>query len=311
MKCLLTYEDLKKNEKYYSKSGLHFLHPKLEGLKIFPYSQDQQNQEAQKLAGKISIQGVQPKLSARLNIKENKFELVERGGTFIMKPQTANYPELPQNEDLTMHLAALAGIEVPWHGLIVSQDKSLTYVIKRFDRRGRGKKIAQEDFAQLIGASRTTKYEASMEKVAEVLDFCSFPTIEAIKLFDRIIFSFLVGNEDMHLKNFSLTRAESGKVMLTPAYDFLNSTIAMASESEELALSLNRKRSNFNPTDFISYAISELYMPEAMAKKKIRSMLTCVPVWLQKIESSFLSAKMKKKYSCLVKQRAARLKLGT
>ena len=307
MKCLFTYQELKKPEKNYSLAGLKKLHPKLTHLDIFPYTQDQQIREAQKLAGKMSIQGIQPKISVQLSVKDNSFQVVEKGGTYILKPQTNLYPELPENEDLTMHLAALAGIEVPWHGLLLSQGQVRSYVIKRFDRKGHGEKLSQEDFAQLLGASRITKYEGSMEKVAEILEYCSFPTLEGVKLFQRLIFSFLVGNEDMHLKNFSLITEITNKIRLSPAYDLVNSTIAMANPQEELALSLRDKKKGFKRADFISYAIEDLFIPEKKANKEIEEMIKVIPIWKETIESSFLSKPMKKEYKLLIDKRAKRL----
>lgn len=130
------------------------------------------------------------------------FEIVELGGTFILKPPHPIYDELPQNEDVTMRLAKSVGIEVPFHGMIYNIDDSLTYLIKRFDRLPRGHKVATEDFSQLMGHSRDTKYESSMEKLIPVIEkHCTFPLLEKMKLFRRTLFNFLVGNEDMHLKN--------------------------------------------------------------------------------------------------------------
>ncbi len=124
-----------------------------------------------------------------------------------------------------MTLAEIFGIEVPVHGLVYSKDKSKTYFIKRFDRIGHNQKLAVEDFSQLLGLDRETKYESSMEKVIWVVStYCSFPKIEFVKLFKRTLFNFLVGNEDMHLKNFSLITRQD-RVALSPAYDLLNSTI--------------------------------------------------------------------------------------
>jgi len=307
MKCLLTYEDLKKNEKSYSLQGLRGLNPTLKHLQIFPYTKEHQNREAQKLAGKISIQGVQPKLSVQLALKDEVFKPVDKGGTFIVKPQTSMYPELPENEDLTMHLARIGGIDVPWHGLILCEDQSRSYVIKRFDRKGKGQKVAQEDFAQLMGATRITKYEASMEKVAEILEYCTFPTIEGAKLFQRIIFSFLVGNEDMHLKNFSLLTASNGKIQLTPAYDLLNSTIAMAQPEEELALSLKDKKRGLKRKDFVEYGKTDLFIPEKKLRKQVDEMLSFTSAWVKKIDASFLSLDMKRKYKELLRERTRRL----
>jgi serine/threonine-protein kinase HipA len=198
--CLLTYEQIETN-KMYSPIGLKNLNVRLKNLKPFPFDRFEQTREAQRHAGKISIQGIQPKLSARLSVKNESFELVDKDGDYIIKPQVYDYPELPQNEDLTMHLAQVVGLNVPWHGLIRAKDDSLLYVIKRFDRLTKKKKLPQEDFAQLLGATRSTKYQSSMEKVCETVEeFCSFPTLELENIFKMTLFSFLVGNEDLHLK---------------------------------------------------------------------------------------------------------------
>ena len=186
----------------------------------------------------MSIQGVQPKLSAKLSIKEGKFEIVDTGGKYILKRQHQYIPEMPENEDLTMRLASEIGFATPLHDLIWSKDSTLTYFIKRFDRKGQKDKVAVEDFAQLAGLSRDTKYDYSMEKVAGVINkFCTFPSIEKFLLFKLVIFNYLTGNDDGHLKNFSVI-TEDGKVQLSPCYDLVNTTIEYKKPEEEIALTL-------------------------------------------------------------------------
>ena len=238
-RCLITYEPFE-GDGDYSVSGLKLLDRNVTSLAPLSYTAAEQRQEALERAGKMSIQGVQLKLSAVLRVKAGAFDVVDRNGRFILKPPSLDFPELPENEDLTMRLAAAVGIEVPVHGLVRARDGSLTYFIRRFDREGRSR-VPLEDFAQLSGASRETKYESSMEKVAAVVDrFCTFPAIERVKLFERTFFSFLTGNEDMHLKNFSLI-TRRGRIDLAPAYDLLNSTIALKKPQEEMALPIRGK----------------------------------------------------------------------
>jgi serine/threonine-protein kinase HipA len=254
-RCPITYELC--GEQKYSAQGLKLLSPKLKDLLDFPYNKGDQLKQAMARATKMSIQGVQPKLSARLNVSAGIFEIADQGGTFIIKPQNDLYEELPENEDLTMRLAALAGIEIPLHGMIYSKDGSRSYFIKRFDRLPKKKRVAVEDFAQLTGQTRETKYSSSMEKVAGVLDqFCTFPLIEKQKLFRLTIFNFLCGNEDMHLKNFSLIR-RNGKVEISPSYDLLNTTIAMPNPQEEFALTLAGRKSKITKENLIDYFGSE------------------------------------------------------
>ena len=148
-RCPITYEIITDQENY-SQRGLRLLSPQLKHLNPLGLSADEQRKEAIARVGKMSIQGVQTKLSAQLKIKEGCFEIVDQNGHFILKPQSEYYPELPENEAITMSLATTIGLEVPIHGLVYSKDKSMTYFIKRFDRVGHNKKLALEDFAQLI-----------------------------------------------------------------------------------------------------------------------------------------------------------------
>jgi serine/threonine-protein kinase HipA len=305
-RCPITYELC--GEQKYSAQGLKLLSPKLKDLLDFPYNKGDQLKEAMARATKMSIQGVQPKLSARLNVSAGIFEIADQGGNFIIKPQNDLYEELPENEDLTMRLAALAGIEIPLHGMIYSKDGSRSYFIKRFDRLPKKKRVAVEDFAQLTGQTRETKYSSSMEKVAGVLDqFCTFPLIEKQKLFRLTIFNFLCGNEDMHLKNFSLIR-RSGKVEISPSYDLLNTTIAMPNPQEEFALTLAGRKSKITKENLIDYFGSErLGLTSIIIEKTLQEIENQKLKWYKQIQISFLSEEMKKKYVELMSLRWARI----
>jgi serine/threonine-protein kinase HipA len=305
--CPITYEVINDQEDY-SQRGLRLLAPQLKNLKPLELSAAEQRQEAIALVGKMSVQGVQPKLSAQLKITEQYFELVDKNGHYILKTQSESYPELPENEAITMFLAATIGIEVPVHGLVYAKDKSMTYFIKRFDRVGHTKKMATEDFTQLLGLSRDTKYESSMEQVAKVISsFCSFPKIEFVKLFKLTLFNFLIGNEDMHLKNFSLITRDQ-KITLSPAYDLLNSTIALKNSNEELALPLNGKKNNLKKRDFIEhFAKEKLDLNQNIIAEVIQEIQQAIPDWEKLITKSFLSESMQKKYLDLLAERRQRL----
>jgi serine/threonine-protein kinase HipA len=303
-RCPITYE-LCGDQKYTSK-GLKLLSKSLKHLKDFPYTPKEQIQMAAQFASKLSIQGVQPKLSVILNVKEEVLKIVEKGGRFIIKPPHHLYEEVPQNEDLTMRLAKIVGIEVPFHGMIYNIDGSLSYVIKRFDR-SRTQKIAVEDFTQLLGYSRETKYESSMEKVISVIEkHCTFPVIEKLKLFCLMIFNFLIGNEDMHLKNFTLIRYEN-RVELSPAYDLLNTTIIMKAE-EEIALPIRGKKKRLNRSDFVEYfGMDRLGLSESVIKNELLRFENSLDTWNELIQHSFLSEKMRNLYKQLIKDRWHRL----
>ena len=238
-----------------------------------------------------------------------RFLIVDTGGRYIFKPQTMNYREVPENEDVTMRLAKLIGIDVPLHGLLYSKDDSMTYFIRRFDRVGRNRKIPVEDFAQLSGKNRETKYDSSMEQIISLIErFCTFPAIEKLKLFNLTLFNYLVGNEDMHLKNFSVIR-RGLKVELSPAYDLLNSTIILNSQ-EEIALPLGGKKNNLRRDDFFVYLAKErLELTEKSVVQTVSRILNVFPRWTDLIQKCFLSDSMKTQYIDLLNERFSKLDL--
>ena len=207
-----------------------------------------------------------------------------------------------------MKLAGVVDIETPLHGMIYNIDGSLTYFIKRFDRVSRNQKVGTEDFSQLLGFSRDTKYDSSMEKVVSVLEkHCTFPVLEKIKLFRLVIFNFLVGNEDMHLKNFTLIR-QKDKTELSPAYDLLNTTIVLNSK-EEIALPIRGKKSKLTRSDFFDYFGSErLGLSKQVLEKEFVRFEKAIGSWQELLEKSFMSEKMKNRYRALILTRWERLK---
>ncbi|MGI6310582.1 MAG: HipA domain-containing protein [Bacteroidales bacterium] len=306
-RCPITYNPC--GDKRYSVAGLKLLSTGLLSLKDLEYTAEEQRQEAFNRASRMSIQGIQPKLSARLNIKEEKFEIVDTGGRYILKPQHQFFPEMPENEDLTMKLASEIGLEIPVHGLIWSKDKTLTYFIRRFDRKGQNDKVAVEDFAQLAGLTRDTKYDYSMEEVVDLINkFCTFPAIEKLILFKLVIFNYLTGNDDHHLKNFSII-TEDGKVKLSPCYDLLNTTIEYRKPDEEIALPLKgkKKRLTYNIIEYFGLGRCELTAKSV--DKVLDTISSAIPVWKSLIDSSFLSNGMKEKYLKLLETRLHNLRI--
>jgi serine/threonine-protein kinase HipA len=307
-RCPITYELC--GVRRYSEKGLKMLSPKLSHLKDFNFTAEEQRKEAIERADKMSIQGIQPKLSAILSIKNEIFEIADKGGKFILKPQNADFIQVPENEDLTMRMAALVGIEVPLHGMIYCKDDSLTYFIKRFDRVGKSGKIPVEDFAQLSGQSRDTKYNYSMEKIVDLIDmYCTFPVLEKIKLFRLTLFNYLVGNEDMHLKNFSLI-TEKNVTKISPGYDLLNSTIELSKAAEEIALPLKGKKSNLTKNDLIVYFGKErLSINDQVMDEILNQFKKSIEGWIELIEISFLNDVMKEKYLQLLHSRLTKIGL--
>ncbi|MGD9592864.1 MAG: HipA domain-containing protein [Candidatus Berkiella sp.] len=301
--CPITYEAIPQNQDYSAK-GLKLISPKLTHLAPLPFTTKELQNEAVARADKMSIQGVQPKLSAIINIKQQSFEIVDRGGVYIIKPQSIFYEQTPQNEDVTMRMAKAVGIDVPLHGLIYAKDGELNYFIKRFDRGPRKQKFAMEDFAQLSGLTRDTKYRYSMEKLIPLIEkYTTFPMLEKSELFLRMIFNYIVANEDMHLKNYALVTVE-GKTKLAPAYDFINSSIVLKNAKEEIALTLNGKKRNLTRKDMVDYfALQMLKLSKTIIDEQLEKVSKAKPTWFKLLEICFLNSTLKEKYFQLINKR--------
>ena len=308
-RCPLSYQPLPEGETY-SREGLRRLHPRLERLDVLPWNDADIRREAAERMGKMSIQGVQPKVSLGLRLSEGRFDMVDRNGQYILKPAVVEWPHVPENEDLTMRLADAAGIDVPGHGLIRTTEGTLAFVIRRFDRVGRNERLALEDFAQLSGENRETKYNSSTERLVSVVNtFASFPAPERVKLFRRILFCFLTGNEDAHLKNWSFLTVD-GVTPLSPAYDLLNTWLVLSNPVEELALPLVGKKSNLKRTDFFDYLARErMELNDAVIDLVCRDFVAVFPRWMELIGMSFLPTPLQQEYEALIRERAYRLGL--
>lgn len=309
MRCPLTYENITEPGKRYSSKGLALLSKNLTNLKDFQFTREQQREQTQIMGTTLSIQGVQPKLRVHLNTTEESFEISEKGSTFILKPQNLLWDSLPENEDLTMHLASTAGIDTPLHGLIYCIDGSLAYWIRRFDRPSLKSpnriKIAVEDFAQLNNFPRHNKYESSIENITQIIEkHTTFPLLEKEKLFKRIIFNYLVGNENAHLKSFSLM-TDKKVIKLTPAYDLINTTLALGDKvNQEIALSLNDKKAELSPDDLLNYfGMDVLKISQRRLEKILKEIIVSTKKWPSLIESSFIPTHMKKDYLNLTRSR--------
>ena len=309
-RCLITMETIE-GAGNYSPRALKLLNPKLDGLRDLPYSQGKQLIITKEQIDKISIQGVQPKFSAKLNAARQIFELVEKYGTYIIKPQSPEWHEFPENEAFTMHMAGLYKINTPLTGLIRCSDGTLSYFIKRFDRLARGRKCLVEDFSQLAELDRKTKYNYSVEKVIKLIeDYCTFPRIELPKFFRLVLFNFLFGNEDMHLKNYSIITNLKGVVQLAPAYDLLNSMAAYRyydkdfSKIEQSALSIKGKKKKLKRDDFIDLA-SRMQLQQRVISESFQHLHTCSQQALTKLEHSFMSEKMKQVYKQVLMRHGA------
>lgn len=261
--------------------------------------------EAQKMVGKISISGVQPKLSVHLNKKRKVLEVVEEGGCFILKPQVERFSHLPENENLCMNIAEGLKIDTPPHGLLRFQDGSLCYVIKRFDRLNDGTRLPQEDFQQLTGID--DKYSGSMEKVGKVLlEYSSAPLLDCIILFERLLLFFVLGNGDAHLKNFSLLKRPGLGYRLSPVYDIVNSRLALPLEQEEMSLTINGKRNKLKREDFLSFA-AYMGIPGKTVSTVLNRLDKSKSAIRAQIDSSLLPQEERNKFWNICEERLLRL----
>jgi serine/threonine-protein kinase HipA len=311
-KCLYCYNQLESGEKdFHSACSKKFFGPQTPPL--VDLSMERIKELAIETLGKrVSIPGVQQKLSLDFSQKE-KFREKQKGrdgrltivglwGKFILKPPSDEYSEMPELEDLTMHLSELLNIKTAEHSLIKLKSGELAYISKRFDRT-KNSKLHVEDMAQLTGTLTENKYRSSMEKVSKaLLKYSSYPGIDAIRFFELTLFSFITGNSDMHLKNFSLIRNEEDEIMLSPAYDLLSTKLLIPKDREDLALPLNGKKSNLKKKDFDLFA-SQLKINENALRKIYSKFGDSFSEMNKLIDKSFLSKEMKEKYVSLLDER--------
>ena len=307
-KCLYCYQELEEGQKDF--------HPqcarKFFGVREAPLL-EYRHEDLDRLAEKViraqtSLTGVQPKLSLNLDKHEgtNRLTIVGLWGDYILKPQTESYPQLPENEDLTMHLAEAAKISVVPHSLIRLADGKLGYLTRRIDRTKDGEKIDMEDMCQLTLHPTEYKYKGSHEQIAKVIrQHCDMPKLDLTNYMQVLLFCFVTGNNDMHLKNFSLYRLSNG-YQLTPAYDLINVAIANPEDKEELALSLSGKKSNLKLNDFLRSAAT-MGLEENVVLHLIDNMCKAIPKWKPLIQSSFLNKETKDRYEQLIMSRMNRL----
>ncbi len=244
---------------------------------------------------RIAVTGVQPKLSLTLQKEKghSRLTIVGLWGEFILKPQHHGYPMMPETEDLTMHLAGLFKIPVCDHTLLQASDGSMVYIARRFDRV-EGKKIHIEDLCQLSEFLTENKYKSSYEKAGKLVAHYCHKGLDLLSYFDLVLFSYLCGNNDMHLKNFSVMHQPEG-IVLSPAYDLLNVNLLNPKDKEELALTLNGKKARIKLTDFRALA-EKSGINEKAYYNSFKVFNSKNEEVMDLIDRSFLDKKMKKDY---------------
>lgn len=258
-----------------------------------------------------AVTGVQPKLSLAIEKLKSKdipdrFTIVGLWGRYILKPPSAHFKELPELEDLTMHLAELSGIESVPHSLIKLKSGSLAYITKRVDRT-KDNKIHMEDMCQLTERLTEHKYKGSHEQIGKaIIKFSENPFLDIINYFEQVIFSFLTGNADMHLKNFSLINKTKSGYTLCPAYDMVPTALVVEGDMEELALNLNGKKRKINRNDFI-VSMNRFEIESKSIKNIFEKFQNSLSMWIEFIQTSFISDKMKDSFIELINQKFKQL----
>ena len=312
MKCLFCYKDLKEGQKDYHPACVRkFFGTK--GVPSLPYVRSQLGDLARKVVrAQTTLTGVQAKLSLDIDKggrnRPDRFTIVGLWGKFILKPQTDTYRALPELEDVTMHMAEAARIATVPHALIRFRDGELCYITRRVDRRDDGSKVPMEDMCQLTERLTEYKYKGSYEQIAKAIRrYSAAPQLDVVNFWEVVVFSWITGNADMHLKNFSLYNPDGAGYTLTPAYDMLSTHLAMPEDNEELALTLNGKKRKLRRDDFIK-SITSSGVDAKVIDNMARRFGRALPQWFWLIDRSFLPEDMRKAYKGLILRRIIMLR---
>ena len=309
-RCLYCYQSLEDERRDY-----HVVCSKKFFGSITPPELSYGLKDIKELAGQViksrfAITGAQPKLSLDI-VKDKpsqteKFTIVGVWGNYILKPQSDKYVQLPEVEDVTMHLASIARINVVPHSLIRMAEGSHAYITRRIDRTKQKNKVIKwhmEDMCQITERLTANKYDGSYEQIAKAIwKYSSRPVLDIVNFYEQVLFSFLTGNADMHLKNFSLINDENAEYILTPAYDMISTALVIPEDKEQLALTLNGRKNKIVRSDFIS-AFNNAQLDEKQQWNIFKKMEACKSDWLSFIDISFLSKEFKIKYKEVIHQR--------
>lgn len=303
-KCLYCYKFLTNGEKDFHKACSEKIFES-KFVPELPYTRENLSELATEvIRSHTTLTGVQAKLSLDINREKKntpgRFTIVGLWGRYILKPASDQYRHLPELEDLTMHLAELAKIAVVPHSLVRFADGELCYITRRIDRTKSGEKLAMEDMCQLTERLTEYKYKGSYEQIAKAISrYSSVPLLDLVNFWEQVVFSWITGNADMHLKNFSLYSLIPGKYQLTPAYDLLSTSLVLPEDTEELALTLNGKKRKLKRLDF-EIAMRSSGLDEKIIANIFNKFIRARNKWFTFIDISFLPDEMKKSYKEII-----------
>lgn len=305
-RCLYCYQELEEGQ-----TDFHFRCAKKifdsTTVPILPYTRVEIAKLAEQvIRSQTTLTGVQAKLSLDIDSKRNqpqRFTIVGLWGRYILKPQADIFHCLPEVEDVTMHLAELAKIKVVPHSLIRFADGELCYITKRIDRGTKGEKFPMEDMCQLSERLTEYKYKGSYEQIAKlIMQYSSVPKLDVVNFWEQVVFSWLTGNADMHLKNFSLYSLRRGYYSLTPGYDMISTALVMPEDTEELALTLNGKKRKIKRSDF-EIAMSNCRLEKKIVDNLFSKFVKVADKWATFIDISFLPENMKEQYKTIIRSK--------
>lgn len=264
------------------------------------------------VAQRIIVTGVQPKLSmgfTKIAAEERLTIVGALNGRYILKPPFSAYPQMPELEALCMLMTQACGIETVPFLLLPLKGGELAYITRRIDRNAQGEKFAMEDACQFNERLTEHKYRGSYEQIAKgIITYSKNPIKDVVHFYEQVIVSFLMGNNDMHLKNFSLIAKEPNEYELTPAYDMIAAQLLLPDDLEDLALNLNGKKRKLKRGDF-NEAMLKAHIPEKAIENLWKRIEKGLQEWSELIERSFLSQERKRSFKELINNKTSNIGL--
>lgn len=310
--CLACNKALEGNEMYHDNCLKVFWQEDKPVLELDYELSEIEELAKENISQRVIVTGVQPKLSLGFTGEGNKNRLTIVGalnGRYILKPPFELYPQMPEIEALSMLLAQACGIATVPFLLIPMKSGELAYLTRRIDRSAKDEKYPMEDACQFTERLTEHKYRGSYEQIGKgIITYAQNPLLEVVKFYQQVIVSFLIGNNDMHLKNFSLIALNNNQYQLAPAYDMVAVKLLIPEDQEDLALNLNGKKRKLKRKDF-NEAMSKAQIPEKAIENLWNRIEKGMQNWPQLINNSFLSDELKRLLLELIKERTGQINL--
>ena len=315
--CMISYKPLskdqiEKHELYTAVSSNRMFGTKIGPKCVGISSDDLLNLGKVQIESGLNLTGVQKKMSLGLVYGEdktagNRLTYLKEGGEYILKPQSEDFELLPETEHLCMKLAEVCKFDVPPCALIPLKSGELAYLIKRFDRKKK-KKFYQEDFCQLSGKPTSEKYLSSVEKCAKLINsYCTNPKVNLALFYDIVLFNYIIGNADMHLKNYSLVKSsKNNQIELSPCYDYVSTKLLMPEDEEDTALTINGKKSNIKVKDWVKLA-ENMGLGDEHFHGRVKQFLKWEKKFYEVIGKSFVSPSHKEAFKEIIKENLRQL----